>query len=69
MLAWGEIMRKTARCGLGQTSANPIATTIKKLQEFIDTRVKNTDYQSEFDMQKAVLESCDVVGRSSEIHE
>jgi [NiFe] hydrogenase diaphorase moiety large subunit len=69
MAAWGEILRKTTRCGLGQTSANPIATTIKNFRELYDARVKNMDYQSDFDMQKAVLESCEVVGRDPKVHE
>jgi [NiFe] hydrogenase diaphorase moiety large subunit len=69
MLAWGEILRKTTRCGLGQTSSNPIATTIKNFRELYDARVKNVDFLSEFDLQASVLESCAVVGRSSEIHE
>jgi len=69
MAAWSEIIRKTTRCGLGQTSANPIATTIKNFRELYDARVKNLDYQSDFDLQKAVLESCEVVGRAAKVHE
>ncbi len=69
MLAWSEILRKTTRCGLGQTSSNPITTTIKNFRNLYDAKVKDTDYQSDFDMQKAVLESCEVVGRSSKVHE
>lgn len=68
MAAWSEIMRKTTRCGLGQTSANPIVTTIKNFRHLYDARVKDTDFQSSFDMQKAVLESCEVVGRDAAIH-
>ncbi len=69
MIAWSEIIRKTTRCGLGQTSSNPITTTIKNFRELYDTRVKNVDYQSDFDMHKAVAESCHVVGRVPNIHE
>lgn len=69
MLAWSEILRKTTRCGLGQTSSNPITSTLKNFKSLYDVRVKNTDYQSDFDMQKAVLESCEVVGRSAKVHE
>jgi len=69
MAAWSEIIRKTTRCGLGQTSSNPITTTIRNFRELYDARVKDTDYQSDFDMKKAVLESCGVVGRSAEVHE
>ncbi len=69
MQAWSEILRKTTRCGLGQTSSNPISTTIKNFPELYDARVKDVDYQSDFDMEKSVKASCEVVGRSSEVHE
>jgi len=69
MIAWSEIIRKTTRCGLGQTSSNPITTTIKNFRELYDKRVKDVDYQSDFDMHKAVAESCEVVGRIPNIHE
>jgi len=69
MAAWCEIIRKTTRCGLGQTSSNPIATTIKNFRGLYESRVKDVDYQSDFDMQKSVLASCEVVGRCSKIHE
>jgi hypothetical protein len=54
---------------LGQTSSNPITTTIKNFRPLYDARVKNVEYQSDFDMSKAVVESCAVVGRSAEVHE
>ncbi|HPT69714.1 MAG TPA: NADH-ubiquinone oxidoreductase-F iron-sulfur binding region domain-containing protein, partial [Syntrophomonas sp.] len=68
MAAWSEIIRKTTRCGLGQTSANPIATTIRNFRELYEARVKDVDFLSTFDMQKSVLESCEVVGRNPEVH-
>ncbi len=69
MLAWSEILRKTTRCGLGQTSGNPVATTINNFRSLWEARVKDVDYQSDFDIHKAVQESCAVVGRSAEVHE
>jgi len=69
MLAWSEILRKTTRCGLGQTSSNPIATTIRNFRELYDARVHDQDFLSSFDMHKAVLESCEVVGREPKVHE
>lgn len=69
MLAWSEILRKTTRCGLGQTSANPITTTIKNFRHLYDAKVKEGDYYSDFDIEKSVLESCEVVGRSPIIHD
>ncbi|HNZ42980.1 MAG TPA: NAD(P)H-dependent oxidoreductase subunit E [Bacteroidales bacterium] len=69
MLAWSEILRKTTRCGLGQTSSNPVATTIRNFKELYDARVHDQDFLSNFDMHKAVLESCEVVGREPKVHE
>ncbi|MEI6122955.1 MAG: NAD(P)H-dependent oxidoreductase subunit E [Bacteroidota bacterium] len=69
MAAWSEILRKTTRCGLGQTSSNPISTTIKNFRELYDARVNDVDYHSDFDLQKSVIESCEVVKRESLIHE
>lgn len=66
---WGEMIRKVTRCGLGQTSSNPIVTTIQNFNELYTSRVKNLDYASEFDMSKAVQASCEVVGREPNIHE
>lgn len=69
MLAWSEILRKTTRCGLGQTSSNPITTTLKNFRELYENIVNDTDFQSQFDLQKSVIESCEIVGRSSIIYE
>lgn len=68
MIAWSEILRKTTRCGLGQTSSNPITTTIKNFKDLYDLRVSSEAFKSDFDLQASVLESCAVVGRKAEIH-
>lgn len=69
MIYWGEIMRNTSRCGLGQTSANPVSTTITNFRELYESRVKDVDFQSDFDMKKAIAESCEAVGRPPIVHE
>jgi [NiFe] hydrogenase diaphorase moiety large subunit len=69
IIAWSDILQKTTRCGLGQTSSNPITTTVKNFRQLYEKRVKHTDYHSEFDLQKAVIESCETVGRNSAVHE
>lgn len=69
MLAWSEIIRKTTRCGLGQTSANPISTTINNFRHLYDARVKDVEFASLFDMSKAVAESCEYVNRKPVVHE
>jgi [NiFe] hydrogenase diaphorase moiety large subunit len=68
MKAWSQIIRKTSRCGLGQTSSNPITTTIENFRELYEARTKDVAYQSDFDMNKAVADSCKVVGRVPNVH-
>jgi [NiFe] hydrogenase diaphorase moiety large subunit len=68
MADWSEIVTKTSRCGLGQTSANPIKTTIENFRELYESKTKEGDYTSDFDMDKAIIESCEVVGREAKIH-
>jgi [NiFe] hydrogenase diaphorase moiety large subunit len=69
MAAWGEILRKTSRCGLGQTSSNPISTTIQNFRELYEVKAKDADYHSDFDMSKAIQEAASVVGRPARVPE
>ncbi|MDA3821454.1 MAG: NADP oxidoreductase, partial [Bacteroidales bacterium] len=62
---WCTIVKGLSRCGLGQTSPNPIQTTIKNFRPVYEALLqKGVDYVSEFDMDAAVQESCKVVGRT-----
>ncbi|MFH2141675.1 MAG: NAD(P)H-dependent oxidoreductase subunit E, partial [Bacteroidota bacterium] len=65
---WSVVLSKSARCGLGQTSSNPIATTIKNFRDKYEALVKDTEYFSEFDMAASVKDSCEYVGRTPNIH-
>jgi len=48
----------------GQTSANPILTTIENFRNLYEERVQtDEDYVSTFDFEKAVADSCEAVGR------
>ena len=40
MVAWGGIVARTSRCGLGVTSPNPILTTLKKFPEIYSARLR-----------------------------
>lgn len=63
MLSWEKVMQAN-RCGLGQTAANPILTTIRNFQELYEQRlIKDTDFVSEFDLTAAVQESCQAANR------
>ena len=53
LVQWGNIMKKVNRCGLGQTCANPILTSIEHFRSVYEALVKQEDYLSEFDMSAA----------------
>jgi NADH:ubiquinone oxidoreductase subunit F (NADH-binding) len=39
----GETIKTTSRCGLGQTSPNPVLSTLQKFRELYDDRVVRAD--------------------------
>jgi len=70
MLKLGKTMKELNRCGLGQTCANPIITTIENFRDKYEALVKApaADGVYEFDMKKAVQASCEVVKREVKVH-
>ncbi|MFA5781390.1 MAG: NAD(P)H-dependent oxidoreductase subunit E [Bacteroidales bacterium] len=70
MLKLGKMMKDLNRCGLGQTAANPVITTIENFREKYEALVKEPKQDGiyEFDMKAAVKESCDFAGRKPIIH-
>ncbi|RKX74675.1 MAG: hypothetical protein DRP49_05700 [Spirochaetes bacterium] len=64
MLDWA-VMMKANRCGLGQTAANPILTTIKNFREKYESLIteEETGYVSTFDLNKAVQAYCEAADR------
>ncbi len=64
LLVYGIMMKQANRCGLGQTASNPIVSTIENFRELYEALVTtDADYISEFDMETAVADSCEHVGR------
>lgn len=62
--AWGKIIKSMSRCGLGQTSPNPVLTTLASFRELYESRVnKEADFIPEFDLNQAVAEACAITGR------
>jgi [NiFe] hydrogenase diaphorase moiety large subunit len=62
--AWGKIIKSTSRCGLGQTSPNPILTTVQNFRHLYETRLRSgTDFVSEFDLEEAVKPASSVTGQ------
>lgn len=63
IIEWGRIL-KASRCGLGQTAANPILSSIKNFRHLYEEKIqKNKEFDSGFDLGAAVKESCRVTGR------
>ena len=61
--AWCDIVKDMSRCGLGQTSPNPIATTIANFRKLYEAKLQKGDYATKFDLAAAVEEGCKVAGR------
>lgn len=65
--AWGKLIKATSRCGLGQTSPNPVLTTLTNFREVYEKKInKETDFRSEFDLARSVEQACQVTGRKFE---
>ena len=64
----GTTIKTMSRCGLGQTSANPVLTTLKNFRTTYNALVKKrTDgLQPGFDLRAAVGEAEGIIGRKSE---
>jgi [NiFe] hydrogenase diaphorase moiety large subunit len=61
---WGNQMKKANRCGLGQSAANPILSSIENfLPEYLAKIEKGKDYDTAFNLDAAIQESSRVVGR------
>ncbi len=65
LLEWGKVM-KLNRCGLGQTAANPIMTSLKNFRTIYDNKIQQgIEFDSGFDLAESVKESCEATGRRS----
>lgn len=63
MLAWAEAL-KASRCGLGQTAANPITTSLRNFRHLYDHKIRRgTDYDTGFDLNHAVQDAISATGR------
>jgi [NiFe] hydrogenase diaphorase moiety large subunit len=62
--AWGKLVKATSRCGLGQTSPNPILTTMQNFPELYEARIqKGRDFVPEFDLAAAIQDGCTAANR------
>jgi [NiFe] hydrogenase diaphorase moiety large subunit len=49
-----QIIKKQSHCGLGQTAANPILTTLERYPELYQSQLKNISYEPGFDLDGAL---------------
>ncbi len=68
LLSWGKVI-KVSRCGLGQTAANPILSSILNFRHLYEEYVQAmTDYDNTFDLEKSVEAANKFVGRKTVFH-
>lgn len=67
----GDTVKFSSRCGLGQTSPNPILSTLKNFRGLYDAKVKVDEdgFQRDFNIQSALGTATQVQGRKSVIFE
>lgn len=58
-----------SRCGLGQTAANPIVSSLKNFRHLYEELLqKDIEFDEGFDMKASVESSCKYVGRVPKFH-
>ena len=65
----GETVKTMSRCGLGQTAANPILSTLKNFPEHYEALVNDAAFIPPFDLAKAMEACCDITGRTPHVQE
>ncbi len=65
----GKTVKTMSRCGLGQTAANPILTTLQSFSGLYEDKIRPGDFIPSFDLSKALAEGCAIAGRKSEVEE
>ena len=68
LLNWSELL-KVSRCGLGQTAANPITSSITNFRHLYENLIqKDVVFDTGFDLEESVKASCAAVGRQPILH-
>jgi [NiFe] hydrogenase diaphorase moiety large subunit len=67
---WGKLVKCTSRCGLGQTSPNPILTTLQNFRGLYEAKIqKGRGFVADFDLAAAIQEGCAAANRQPECKE
>ena len=63
----GETIKRTSRCGLGQTSPNPVLSTLERFRSLYEARLKESPdgFRAGFDLAASVREAASIAGRES----
>jgi [NiFe] hydrogenase diaphorase moiety large subunit len=62
--AWGKLIKTMSRCGLGQTSPQPILTTLQNFRDLYEAIIdQDREYVPDFDLTEATLESARLARR------
>jgi [NiFe] hydrogenase diaphorase moiety large subunit len=59
----GNTIKAMSRCGLGQTAANPVLTTLKNMPEIYRARLKAEEFVPPFQIDKALADGIAIAGR------
>ena len=62
----GRTIKSMSRCGLGQTAANPVLTTIDDFADCYVARIKDEEFVPPFDLEQAMKAGCEAAGRKME---
>jgi len=63
--AWGKIIKSMSRCGLGQTSPNPILSTLQNFREMYQAKIRaDRAFLPEFDLKESVRAASAVTGQT-----
>jgi [NiFe] hydrogenase diaphorase moiety large subunit len=67
---WGKLVKATSRCGLGQTSPNPILTTLQNFRGLYEAKLRRgEEFVPDFDLEAALQEGCTAARRQPECKE
>jgi [NiFe] hydrogenase diaphorase moiety large subunit len=68
--AWGKLIRAMSRCGLGQTSPNPILTTLQNFRDLYEAAIDpQKEFVPDFDLADATLAAARLTGRQPVLKE
>jgi len=65
----GNTVKSMSRCGLGQTAANPVLTTLRNFQHLYNEKVKTDEYIPPFDFENAIAAGIEIAGREPVMEE